>query len=116
MGEIMKRREAIRINDWNKLYEKYPIGNKALNKTQSELYRMWRDGRKDSDYKIFNEKNCDRAIQIIMFDMIVKLQDQVQTLEKKIEEYEKQSLPVTELVEYGPIRYEPLFPTPDPNL
>ena len=57
MGEIMKRREAIRINDWNKLYEKYPIGNKALNKTQSELYRMWRDGRKDSDYKKFNEKN-----------------------------------------------------------
>ena len=45
-----------------------------------------------------------------MFDMIIKLQQQVQVLEKKIEEYEKQALPVAELVDDAPVEYEPLFP------
>ena len=52
---------------------------------------------------------------IIMFDMIVSLQHQVDILTKKIEDYEKQTLPVAELVDDEPVNYEPLFPILDPT-
>jgi hypothetical protein len=50
-----------------------------------------------------------------MFDMIVTLQQQVDILTKKIEEYEKQELPVAELVDYEPVKYEPLFSILNPT-
>jgi hypothetical protein len=89
------------------IQQKYEDGYKKERSVKEELCKTLVDGRNKSDY---NEGNVNLGTEIIMFDMIVKLQQQVHILEKKIEEYEKQALPVAELVDDAPVEYEPLFP------
>ena len=89
------------------IQQKYEDGYKKERSIKNELHKILIDGR---DYSQYNERTVHRGTEIIMFDMIVKLQQQVHVLEKKIEEYEKQALPVAELVDDAPVEYEPLFP------
>lgn len=89
------------------IQQKYEDGYKKERSVKSELCKILIDG---SDYSQYNEYTVKTGTEIIMFDMIVKLQQQVQVLEQKIEQYEKQALPVAELVDDAPVEYEPLFP------
>ena len=89
------------------IQQKYEDGHKKERSVKQELAKTLID---DRNYTHYNEGNVKLGTEIIMFDMIIKLQQQVQVLEKKIEEYEKQALPVAELVDDAPVEYEPLFP------
>ena len=50
-----------------------------------------------------------------MKEVMILLISRIDVLEKKISDYEKQELPVAELVEYEPVKYEPLFPILNPT-
>ena len=53
-----------------------------------------------------------------MKEVMILLIARIEVLEKKIRDYEKQTLPVAEAVEVDddePVKYEPLFPILDPT-
>ena len=91
---------------------KYSFGSEKRESVNKELY-LHLFGKGGS--ALWNECNRITGQDIIMFDMIVTLQQQVDILTKKIEEYEKQTLPVAELVDYEPVKYEPLFSILNPT-
>jgi len=94
---------------------KYSLGTEIRESVNKELYsHLFGKGR----HNLWNESHRQTGQDIIMFDMIVTLQHQVEILTKKIEDYEKQTLPVAELVEVDddePVKYEPLFPILNPT-
>ena len=92
--------------------KKYSFGSEKRESIDKELY-LHLFGKGGS--ALWKECNRIKGQDIIMFDMIVTLQQQVDILTKKIEEYEKQTLPVAEVVDYEPVKYEPLFPILDPT-
>jgi len=51
-----------------------------------------------------------KELFVILTTKIEELEKKVDYQQKKIEEYEKQALPVAELVDNGYVEYEPLFP------
>ncbi len=92
--------------------KKYSFGTEMRESVNKELYsHLFAKVR----HNLWSEGNRQTGQDIIMFDMIVTLQHQVDILTKKIEEYEKQTLPVAELVHDEPVKYEPLFPILDPT-
>lgn len=56
-----------------------------------------------------------KELFVILTTKVEELEKKVEYQQKKIEEYEKQALPIAELVDDGPVEYEPLFPTFNPN-
>jgi hypothetical protein len=121
LGSIFLKIDLIFLIDINNnlamddIRKKYSLGAETVKSVQKELCsHLYGKG----GHSLWNPVNSQIGQDIIMFDMIVTLQHQVDILTKKIEDYEKQTLPVAEAVEVDddePVKYEPLFPILDPT-